>query len=226
MSRTINKLTDRKIQSFKTAGRQSDGGGLYVRVSTTGAKTFSFRWVREGQTTETSLGPYPAVSLAAARDQAAEFRSQLAAGQNPSKIEASIESVPTFKDAADVFLASIEKGFKNEKHRAQWRMTLGPSYCKPLLQMKVDTISISHILPILQPIWLLKAETAYRLRGRIERVLDFARVKGWRTGENPARWRGNLDTILPSTHKIRNTNHFEALAYEDLPAFFAELNGR
>jgi integrase len=228
MSRTINKLTDRKIQSIKTPGRHSDGGGLYVRVSKSGSKSFSFRAIRDGQATEIGLGAYPIVGLAAARQQAETLRQRASAGQGlktenePNRPQSAL----SFAMAADAYITSIESGFKNEKHKAQWRMTLGPTYCSNIVNRPVDSIGLTDILTVVKPIWNTKAETAYRIRGRLERVLEFARVQGWREGENPARWRGNLDAILPTTHKVRNERHFEAVEYSDLPAIFSALQSK
>lgn len=235
MPNAINKLTDRKIQSIKAAGRYSDGGGLYVRVSKTGAKSFSFRTIRNGKATEIGLGAYPTKTLAFARTEATALRDKvdtqgalLGAGHAPPITEQA--SVPnnkvTFGEASAAYMDTLDPIFKNQKHREQWRMTLGPSYCGSILDRPVDTIQLNDVLAILKPIWTTKAETAYRIRGRIERVLDYCRVQGCRSGENPARWRGNLDAILPSTHKIRNEAHFEAVDYNDLPALFQELDAK
>lgn len=182
-----------------------------------------FRFTIDGARKALGLGPYPAVSLAKARKQAEEFRTVLANGNDPRALREPKEE-QTFKDCVDRFLSSMEEQWRNEKHRAQWRMTLGEAYCKPLLNKKVASITTEDVLKVLSPIWTTKAETASRLRGRIERVLDFARARGW-PGENPAMWRGHLKSILPVRQKLTRGHH-AALPYADVPAFVAELQTR
>ncbi|NJS14948.1 MAG: integrase arm-type DNA-binding domain-containing protein [Sphingopyxis sp.] len=225
MSRTINKLSDRRIQSLRSPGRYSDGDGLYVRVSNSGSKSFSFRVVRGGKATEVGLGAYPLLGLAQARQRAEKLRKTAHQGADISQNNIVLPALAarTFGEVATAYINSIEAAFKNQKHREQWRMTLGPAYCASLHERPIDTISLSDVLGVVQPIWHTKAETAYRIRGRLERVLEFARVQGWRNGENPARWRGNLDAILPTTHRLRNEAHFSAIGYAELPRVFATL---
>ena len=134
------------------------------------------------------------------------------------------EEEPTFGEAADRFLASNEGAWRNEKHRAQWRMTL-ETYAKPMRAEKVSDIGTDDVLAVLTPLWHKRPETASRLRGRIERVLDFAKARGWRQGENPALWRGHLKSILPARQKLTRGHH-AAIPYKDVPGFMERLAGR
>lgn len=225
VTRTLHRLTDTAARSTQLkAGRLSDGGGLYLNVKDTGAKSWIFLFTSGGKRRAIGLGPYPDVSLAAARKKASELRKVRADGGDP-KSALSTRLDPTFADCVDEYLKSIESQWRNDKHRAQWRMTLGPSYCNAILHKKVGAIGTEDVLQVLTPIWNTKAETASRLRGRIERVLDFARARGWRTGENPAMWRGHLKSILPARQKLARGHH-AALPYVELPAFIAELRAR
>jgi integrase len=167
------------------------------------------------------LGSASTVSLARARELAAEARALLAEGRNPLTLREPAVSVPTFGEMANQVIAALETGWRNPKHRDQWRMTL-TTYCEPIRTVPVDAVTTEHVLGILQPIWSKVPETASRLRGRIEKVLDSAKAKGYRTGENPARWRGHLDHLLPKRQKLTRGHH-KALPYEKSPALMARL---
>lgn len=221
MARALHKLSDVYVKSTKLkAGRHSDGSGLYLNVAKGGSKSWVFVWIRDGRKREMGCGSFPAVSLAKARSKAVGFRESVADGRDPIA-ERDREAEPTFGEAADKFLASMEKGWRNEKHRAQWAMTL-EVYCQPMRAKRVSEIGTDDVLGVLTPIWHEKAETASRLRGRIERVLDFARAKGWRQGENPALWRGHLKSVLPARQKLQRGHH-AAMAYGDVPAYVVRL---
>lgn len=230
MARDIQRLTARKVETLKTAGRYADGEGLYLIVDATGAKRwiFLFRW--EGRLKEMGLGGIkarkdkPAVSLADAREKAAKARELVHAGRNPIFEGIAIKSIPTFGKAADDFVSSMSGKWRNAKHRAQWAMTL-THYAEPIREMKVDRIDTEAVLRVLKPVWQAKPETASRIRGRIERVLDAARAKGERQGENPARWRGHLDHLLPARQRLTRGHH-AAMPYADVPAFLANLRDR
>ncbi|EYR84230.1 site-specific integrase [Shinella sp. DD12] len=221
MARAINILNEVKIKNAKKVGRTSDGGGLYLNVSKTGTKSWLFMWARDGKRREMGLGPYPAIGLASAREAATRCRTIVAQGGDPLA-DRSKEEEPTFERCVTLFIESMGPAWRNEKHHAQWEMTLGPAYCKDLQAMKVSHIGADHVLKVLSPVWTTKAETASRLRGRIERVLDFAKVRGWRTGENPAAWRGNLKSLLPSPKKL-SRGHHTAMPYADLPDFLIKV---
>lgn len=221
MGRALQKLSDAIVKSAKLqAGRHSDGGGLYLNVTPTGSRSWLFMWSRDGKRREMGMGSYPAVTLAKARALSASYRELVAAGRDPIAEKAKAEE-PSFKDCCDQFLASMESQWRNEKHRAQWRSTLN-EYCQSMAGKKVSLVSTVDVLEVLQPIWSTKAETASRVRGRIERVLDFAKAKGWREGENPAVWRGHLKNVLPARQKL-SRGHHAAMPFEAVPAFMAQL---
>ena len=148
----------------------------------------------------------------------------LEAGQNPIAERKRTGGIPTFGEMADEVVAALSPGFRNQKHRAQWKSTLA-TYAAPLRTMPVDTVSTDDVLSVLKPIWTEKPETASRVRGRIEKVLDAAKAKGFRAGENPARWRGHLDHLLPRPSKLTRGHH-AAMPYEEVPAFIASLRER
>lgn len=167
------------------------------------------------------FGAYPDISLAIARDMADEFRRQVAIGLDPIQ-ERRKEAEPTFGECADKYISTIGSEFRNQKHLDQWKMTL-KVYCEKIRKKKVSKVSTDDVLHVLTPIWETKRETASRLRGRIERVLDYAKVKGWRTGENPALWRGHLKGALPSEKKALTRSHHDAMPYADLPDFLPRV---
>ena len=233
MPRLLNRLTDRAINSTKiTPGRHADGGGLYLVVDRPGGKAAAKRWVflyrKGGRLREMGLGGLLNVPIAKARVEAEKWRTVL--GDRASRGDPIAErkrvsgGIPTFGDFADKFLDAKEAGWRNDKHRAQWRMTL-TEYAASLRRKPVNDIGTEDVLSVLKPIWTEKPETAARLRGRIERVLDAARVKGHRTGENPARWRGHLDHLLSKRQKL-SRGHHAAMPYDEVPAFVDGLRER
>jgi integrase len=169
------------------------------------------------------LGSATAVSLADARDAAADAMRLHQKGVNPIQ-ERRKATVPTFGALADEICESLSAGFRNEKHKAQWKMTLR-EYASAIRSKTVDAVDTQDVLRVLKPIWLEKPETASRLRGRVERVLDAARAKGFRTGENPARWRGHLDNLLPKPKKLARGHH-PAMPYDHVPNFMGALRER
>ena len=221
LTRTLNKLSDSAARSSGLKpGRHSDGGGLYLNVTPSGTRSWVFMWTRDGRRREMGLGSYPATTLSRARWIAGLNRASVAEGRDPI-VERGKASEPTFGECVEQFLSGVEGSWRNEKHRAQWRMTL-TKYCAPLADRQVSEISTADVLKVLQPIWKVKPETASRLRGRIERVLDFASARGWRNEENPARWRGHLKNILPQRAKLTRGHH-AAMPYIDVPDFVARL---
>jgi integrase len=217
------KLNARKVQTAKT-GKYSDGGNLYLVVAAAGSRKWVLRFTWWGRAKEMGLGSATSVPLADARERAAEARHKIARGLNPIDERKRDGGIPTFGAIADEVRDSLSAGFRNQKHRAQWRMTL-ETYAAPLRGKPVDAITTDDVLAVLKPIWLEKAETASRLRGRIEKVLDAAKAKGFRDGENPARWRGHLDHLLPRRSKLSRPHH-PAMPYEDVPAFISNLRER
>lgn len=233
MARSINKLTAREVASLKKPGRHSDGGGLYLRVTTTGSRSWVFMVSEAGKRQEIGLGSVTAVPLAAARRLAAELREANASGRDlrsvllpPVTEQIAVPTVPTFGTFADSYITSVEDGWKNPVHRQQWRNSLR-DHARALFEIPVDAVSTDNVMDVLLPIWLEKAETAKRVRGRIEKVLDAAKARGHRSKEstNPAAWRGHLALLLPKQNKLQRGHH-AALRFKDAPAFMAELSGR
>jgi integrase len=230
MARSIHRLSARQVGAAKRPGRYSDGAGLYLRVTGSGGKRWVFRYTptKGARPREMGLGSAGkgSVSLADAREAAFAFRKQLQNGSDPialKRIEDAGE-VPQFGAFADAFVDGQAVGFRNAKHIAQWRMTL-TKYAAPIRAKRVDEITTEDILAILEPIWQTKNETADRLRGRIERVLNAAKARKLRSGENPAAWRGHLELLLPKRNKLQR-GHFAAMDYKQIPAFFQELQTR
>jgi integrase len=185
-------------------------------------------WKVGGRRREMGLGSARDVPLARARELAAECRAIVAAGRDPLQARAASRTaerpVPTFGECADAFIAAKQSEWRNEKHRAQWAMTL-TKYAAPLRNLPVDAIDTAAVLSALKPIWQAKSETASRFRGRIEQVLDAAKAQGYRAGENPARWRGHLDKLLAKRQKLTRRHH-AAMPYADVPAFLRRLKER
>jgi integrase len=231
---TLNRLSAKAVESIKERGYFADGGGLYFRVSGFDTRSWAFRYTRGGKAREMGLGPYPDVSLKEARERASEARGLLRDGIDPieqrqatkSAMLAARESALTFDQCAAAYIAAKEHGWKNAKHGEQWRNTLA-TYANPVIgSMLVRDVEQTHILQILEPIWTAKTETASRLRGRIESVLDYAIARGYRKGENPAKWRGHLDKILAAPRAVAKVEHHAALPYVEVGAFMAALRGQ
>ena len=216
-------LTARKVETAKP-GKYGDGANLYLVVSKTGARKWVLRFTWRGQPKEMGLGSAASVPLANAREKAASARRKIAQGLNPIDERKRDDDIPTFGEMADDVREALSAGFRNEKHRAQWKSTL-ETYAAPLRAKPVDTIATNDVLAVLKPIWTTKAETASRVRGRIEKVLDAAKAKGFRGGENPARWRGHLDHLLPRPLKL-SRGHHAAMPYEEVANFIAKLRTR
>ena len=221
----MGRLTARKVETAKP-GVYVDGQGLRLIVNAAGNRKWAFRFMRRGRSQDMGLGGAD-VSLAMARERAAEARRALAAGQNP--IEAARltrAGQATFGQVADAFVAAKQSEWRNGKHRAQWDMTL-QKYAAPLRSRPVDEIDTAAVLAVLQPIWTKIPETASRLRGRIETVLDAARARGLigQHEANPARWRGHLDKLLPKRQKLTRGHH-AAMPFADVPQFLADLRQR
>jgi integrase len=223
MARKINRLNARAVATITGHGRHADGGGLYLSISPNGGRrwVFLFRW--HGKPTEIGLGSARDVTLARARELAAQARAKLAEDINPKDARRSSEGA-TFGECADRVIEAMRPSWRNAKHAGQWEMTLR-EYAAPLRRLPVDKISTDDVLSVLKPLWNDKPETASRLRGRIERILDAAKAQGLRSGENPARWRGHLDQLLPKRQRLTRGHH-ATMAYADVPAFLNELQVR
>lgn len=233
MARARNKLTARQAAAVMAPGRHSDGGSLYLVIDGDGSAMrrrwlFLFNW--NGKRREMGLGGFPSVSLADARRARDEAERLVREGRDPiasrEQVRQERASKPTFGEAADELIEAKGVQWRNEKHRAQWKMTL-EIYAGPIRSTPVDEIDTEAVLSVLQPIWLTKSETAARLRGRIEAVLDASRARGHiaRNEANPARWRGHLDHILPKPKQL-SRGHHAALPFNEMPPFMTELRAR
>ena len=216
MPRQINRLNARKVETLKKIGRHADGGGLYLSIANDGGRKWVFLYRRNGRLREMGLGSARAVPLGIAREKAAAARLLLSDRIDPLSKRQDEALSPTFNECLEQFLASNEAGWRNEKHASQWRNTL-KTYAEPVIgRLSVKEIDTHHVMKILDPIWATKTETASRVRGRIENVLDWASARGYRKGENPARWRGHLDKLLPRRSKVQKVQHHSALPYDEI----------
>lgn len=232
-----DRLTDRMVRQVRKPGVLIDGAGLRLRV-TANAKTGELRksWVlratvKGGPVREIGLGSAHDISLAEARERASEARKLARDGVDPIAVRdaeiarRALEAARamTFRQCAEAFIASHETVWTNPKHRHQWANTLNV-YVYPVFgDLPVQAIDVSLVMKAIEPIWKTKTETASRVRQRIEAVLDWAAVRGYRQGENPARWRGHLERALPARAKMQKVKHHAALPFADLPAFMGEL---
>jgi integrase len=243
MAKTLEKLSPLKVQRLKAAGLYSDGGGLYLQIRAAGARSWVFRYRMAGRTTprDMGLGSLESVSLADARAKAADKRKLILDGVDPiearkrDKVAAALDASKaiTFKECATAFIAAHREGWRNDKHAAQWTATL-EAYAFPKIgKLPVRDIDSGAVLKVLEQkcedlpgkptLWSGKTETASRVRGRIEAILDWAKVRQYRTGENPARWRGNLEYSLPKRSKVQKVEHHAALPYLEVGAFMSDL---
>ena len=234
--RESKALTAAKLSTALEPGKYHDGGnlGLYLRAEPNGAKFWVQRITIKGKLTKTGkqgraeigLGSYPMVTLADARARATINKHMAMEGGDPLEAKRKARAAMTFSQAMEQYLAAKMGEFRNDKHVKQWRATL-ETYAIPVLgPMLLPTIEPRHVLRVLQPIWTDKTETASRLRGRIENVLSWATVAGHRTGDNPARWKGNLAELLPKPGKVADAGNHPAIALSDLPRWWKELAGR
>ena len=230
-TRGINKLTALDVNRIKKRGYYNDGGGLYLLVGPTGAKSWVFRFRDGARLREHGLGSFNTIGLAEAREKARACRHMRLDGIDPIQArraereqkKLAAAKAMTFRQCAQAYIASHNAGWRNPKHAAQWSATL-EAYVYPIFgSFTAQDVDVTLVMKALQPIWTTKPETASRVRGRIESVLDWARASGFRTGENPARWRGHLENLLPKKTKVRRIEHHAALPYAELPSFMAEL---
>jgi integrase len=234
MARPFGRLTALKVEKARKPGMYGDGGGLYLRVTKEGTKNWVFRFMLAGRPRWMGMGPLHTIGLAEARARAAERRRQRHDGIDPiearraEKQQARLGAALsiTFKLCAERYIAAHKAGWRNAKHAAQWPSTLEAYAYPDIGALPVQAIDTALVMKVLEPVWTAKPETASRLRGRIEAILDWAKVRGFRTGENSARWRGHLDKLLPATSKVRRIEHHAALPYAELPAFMNELRQR
>jgi integrase len=231
MARSLNLLSAKEVANKRKRGYYADGGGLYLRVSSSGTKSWMFRYRKAGKLRDMGIGPLHAVSLAEARRRAAEQRTLLADGQDPIEQRKAVREQQaletakaiSFSECARRYIKFRESSWKNAKHATQWTNTLH-TYCGPVFgDLPVAAVDTALVHKVLDPIWSEKRETARRLRSRIESVLDWATVRGFRKGDNPARWRGHLDKSLPQIKKKRHVRHHPALDYREIGPFMTAL---
>ena len=222
------RLTAQLLNTNMEAGRHYDdsGTGLHIYVRKSGSKSWSQKIRFGGKQLELGLGNYPMVSLAEARRIAAENKARAKRGINPKQERVKPKTIPSFKEVMELALPSILDELKNAKHRAQWRTTLETYALTTIGSIPVNEITVNEIHTLLQPIWKDKTETASRLRGRIEKVLDYAIVKGLMSPPNPAAWQGNLSALLPQKSKVKTKRNHPALQLEDARRWWAELKQR
>jgi integrase len=230
----MGKLTALAVTRVTAAGMHSDGDGLYLQVGSGGAKSWIYRFTLSGRERYLGLGSATAIPLKRARELATEARQLRAEGIDPvdkrrsDRIAKRVESAKgiTFDRCASAYIAAHEAGWRNAKHRYQWRATL-KDYASPVFgHLPVQDIDTGLVMQVIEPLWRTKTETASRTRQRIEAVLDWATVREYRQGANPARWRGHLQKLLPAKAKVRALEHLAAMPYADVPAFMADLRKR
>jgi integrase len=222
MSGALHRLTDRKCRTAPP-GQYADGGNLYLVVDNADSRYWAFIWKQAGKRRQIGFGSLKSVSLAKARDLAAQARADIAEGADPRQArDARRGSSLSFGEVAEKVLDTLGPGWTNQAHADQWRHSL-MIQAAALHDMPVDKIDTEAVLSVLKPLWTKRPETASRLRLRLERTLDWARAKGYRSGENPARWRGHLRDLLP--RRTEKTQHFAALPFEQLPELMQELRG-
>jgi len=234
MAHKLNRLTPRAVATEARRGLHPDGGGLNLRVGRGGAKSWCLRYMLKGKAREMGLGGFSKVSLAEARKRASACRLLLVDGIDPldrrdaensaKRVEAARSM--TFDECAAAYVNTHQAGWRNAKHCQQWKNTLA-TYVSPTFgSLAVADVDVAMIMKVIEPLWSAKPETAGRVRGRIEAVLDWAKARGFRDGENPARWRGHLSNLLPARSKVRAVKHHAALPYSEIAAFLSGLRTR
>jgi integrase len=233
-ARVIGKLSTVRVREATKRGLHGDGGGLFLQISKSGARSWVFRFKETGRLRVMGLGPAHTISLAEARERARQCRVARLDGIDPieqrraARAGARLDKAKavTFRECADAYIAAHRVGWRHPKSEAQWTASL-TAYAFPILgALPVAAIDTGLVMRVLEPIWATKPETAGRVRGRIELVLGWAATRGFRTGENPARWRGHLENLLPKKSKVARVEHHPAAHYGEIGAFIAELRQR
>lgn len=233
MPKRVKELSALDVGRIDAPGLHAVGGvvGLYLQVTSDMAKSWLYRFSAGGKRRKMGLGSFPTVTLATAKTKAREAELKASSGVDPidsrkeahKALLASRDRDKTFKECAEAYIEAQKAGWKNSKHEAQWSATL-VTYVYPLIgDFWVRDVALKHVMQILEPIWLTKTETAKRLRGRIESVLDSAKTKGYRDGTNPALWKGNLATLLPRPSKVKTVKHHKALPPTEVGSFMRDL---
>lgn len=236
MGRKAREMSALEVGRLKQQGLHAVGGvsGLYLQVLPTGARTWVLRATVGERRRDMGLGGFPDVPLALAREKARQARLQIEQGVDPiearrelrSALKASTAAARTFRECASAYIDAMAPEWRNPKHLQQWTNTIA-QYAHPVIgDMLVRDVQLPHVMRIIEPIWRTKTETAKRLRGRLESILDWATVRGYRAGDNPARWRGHLDKLLPAPNKVAKREHHEALSADQLPEFLLQLRAK
>lgn len=239
----MGKLSVKGLESLKKPGRYADGDGLWLQVrkpdsnrkieSAEPARSWLFRYAWQGRQRQMGLGPYPDVGLKDARDAAHRARKAVRDGLDPigekrakaAQVKAHLAAM-TFDGVLKLYLAAHEETWRNAKHRQQWKNTI-ETYASPVFgDWLVQAVDTGAVMKVIEPLWKEKTETASRVRGRIETILDYAAARGWRQGDNPARWRGHVENLLPARAKVAKVEHHAALPWAEIGAFMAELKGQ
>ncbi|MCJ2114712.1 integrase arm-type DNA-binding domain-containing protein [Methylobacterium sp. E-025] len=228
------KLTALGVTRLKTPGMYGDGGGLWLQVTGKGGKSWIFRYTLQGKAREMGLGPVSTFSLAEARDKALACRKLTYEGVDPIEVrrerlqKAALEAARTvtFRTCAEAYIEAHKAGWRNGRHVGQWSATL-ESYAYPIIgDHPVQAIDTALVMRVLDPIWTTRSETAARVRGRIESILDWAKTRSYRDGENPARWKGHLANLLPKRSKVSKVKHHPALPFNEVRSFLKTLDER
>ena len=231
MKRTLNRLAPNTVNKKTDAGLYADGGGLYLQITPQGVKSWLFRYMQHGKSHALGLGAVHAISLADARIKAGECRKLLASDIDPLAVRKSDKEKAklvaarsrTFKQCAEAYVDAHKAAWRNEKHIWQWSNTL-ERFAYPVFgDLPVQDVDVALICKVLEPIWATKTETATRIRGRIEVILDWATTREYRQGENPARWRGHLENLLARPSKVQKVKHQPALPYDQIGNFMVTL---
>ena len=232
MAKNVERLKAITVGRKLAPGMYPDGAGLYLQVGAGGGKSWIFRYMLSGTARHMGLGSCPDVSLAEARDLARAARRLRAEGVDPIKARGERRAkerldaakATTFKNAAEAYIEAHKAGWRNQKHAAQWPSSL-EAYAYPVFgTIPVQDVDTGLVMKVLEAIWQEKPETASRVRGRIEAVLDWATARGLREGENPARWRGHIKNLLPAKSKVRAVQHHPALPYKEVAEFIMALD--
>lgn len=231
MPKTTHRLNAISASNIKKPGLYPDGAGLYLRVKPSGARSWVYRYMHDRKPRYLGLGSVASVSLATARSLAGDARRQLDLGQDPIEAKRAAEReaaadkarLMLFKECAEAYMAAHEPSWKNAKHCEQWHSTLRRYLYPKFGGVAVSLVTTEMVLDAIQPIWHSMPETASRVRGRIEVVIDWAKARGAFSGENPARWRGHLANLLPKPSKVARVEHHAAMPFDNIPAFMSEL---
>ncbi len=231
MAKPVNRLSVKTVSAIKSPGYYPDGQGLYLQVGPSGNKSWLYRFMLRGRAREMGLGSVLGRTLAEARDEAAKVRRLVRDGIDPIELRDAekkrmvldVARSMSFAECAKAYIDTHKADWKNTKHAAQWTATL-ETYCGPVFgALPVQAVDTALVCKVLEPMWNEKPETASRLRARVERVLDWATVRGFRAGDNPARWRGHMDKLLPALKKKNRVKHHAALPFDQVGAFMADV---